>query len=213
MKALIEQTHYEVLEIPRGATVDDVERAYSFARSAYAEGSVAMYSLFDDRELTEQRTRIERAYNVLSDETMRSEYDQTLEEDQQEAKQVPTFGMKPSLLASALSSSEAGSQLDGFVEFDDGEEDSAWDGSRLRRNRIGRGIELEDVAVMTKISSGMLRFIEDERFEDLPATVYLRGFLDAYSQCVGLDSGKVVPSYMERCEKARTENKSLWAGR
>ncbi len=203
MKALTEQTHYEVLEISRQATPAEVERAYRLAKVAYAEGSVAMYSLFDEKELKEQRTQIERAYNVLSDAAVRAEYDQTLPADAELATLPPrTFGLRPSALVSSLSTAEASSQLDELVHFDDAEE-SVWDGPRLRRNRIGRGIEIEDVAVLTKVSSTMLQFLEADRFDALPATVYLRGFVDAYARCIGLDPKQVVPSYMQRCERAR----------
>ena len=209
MKALSEQTHYEVLEIARQASPAEIERAYRLAKVAYAEGSVAMYSLFDEKELKEQRTRIERAYNVLSDDVVRAEYDQTLPaQDVTAAQNNRTFGLRPSALVSSLSPAEASSQLDELVHFDDAEE-SVWDGPRLRRNRIGRGIEIEDVAALTKISSTMLRFMEEDRFDVLPVAVYLRGFVDAYARCIGIDAAKVVPSYMQRCEKARAESNTL----
>lgn len=203
MKALSEQTHYEVLEVARQASLADIERAYRLAKAAYAEGSVAMYSLFDEKELKEQRTRVERAYNVLSDAVVRAEYDQTLPPEADALPQsAPTFGLRPAALVASLSTAEASAQLDELVHFDDAEE-SVWDGPRLRRNRIGRGIEIEDVAAVTKVSPAMLRFLEEDRFDVLPATVYLRGFVDAYARCVGLDAKHVVPSYMQRCEKAR----------
>ena len=46
-----------------------------------------------------------------------------------------------------------------------------------------------------------LRFIEEERFADLPARVYVRGFVGAYASCVGLDPRRVVESYMPRFDR------------
>jgi len=88
--------------------------------------------------------------------------------------------------------------------FDDVEEDEgAWDGGRLRRARLRRGIDLGRIASVTKINPTYLRFLEEECFEDLPAKVYVRGFVVAYARCLGLDPERVVPSYLERVAQAR----------
>ena len=49
-----------------------------------------------------------------------------------------------------------------------------------------------------------LRFIEEERFDDLPAAVYVRGFVKGYARCLGLDPDRVAPSYMRRYEERST---------
>jgi len=82
-----------------------------------------------------------------------------------------------------------------------------YDGARLRRARMRRGLELDQIAQVTKINPTYLRFLEEERFDDLPAAVYVRGFVAAYARCCGLDLGAVVPSYMERFETARIARK------
>jgi cytoskeletal protein RodZ len=41
-----------------------------------------------------------------------------------------------------------------------------------------------------------LEWIEEEAFEKLPALVYLKGFLRAYAQSLGLNSQKVVEEYI-----------------
>ena len=80
----------------------------------------------------------------------------------------------------------------------DEDPDAPFDGPRLRRSRLHRGIEIEHIADITKINPTYLRFIEDERFDDLPAPVYVRGFVRAYASCVGLEAEQVAGSYMER---------------
>ena len=50
-----------------------------------------------------------------------------------------------------------------------------------------------------------LEFIEQEKFEDLPATVYVRGFVAAYARCLGIEEDHVVPGYVERLKEARPE--------
>jgi cytoskeletal protein RodZ len=54
------------------------------------------------------------------------------------------------------------------------------------------------VAVSLKNNPTYLRFIEEDRFSELPAPVYVRGFVRAYADCVGLDATKVATSYMAK---------------
>jgi len=98
-------------------------------------------------------------------------------------------------------------ELRRFEGFDDEDEPEGapWDGARLRRARLARGAELEAVADITKIGASYLRFLEEERFDALPASVYVRGFVAAYARCLGLDATAVATSYMERVDAARVE--------
>jgi len=52
------------------------------------------------------------------------------------------------------------------------------DGKTLARLRRLRGVDLETICDRTKISMMILRFIEEDRHEDLPAPIYLRGYLE-----------------------------------
>jgi curved DNA-binding protein CbpA len=67
--------YYEVLEIPIGASPQDIERAYVRAKNAYAGDSVAMYSLMSTSECEEILVLIEEAYSVLGFPEKRREYD------------------------------------------------------------------------------------------------------------------------------------------
>ena len=88
------------------------------------------------------------------------------------------------------------------------EEGGDFDGAKLRRARLRRGFELEQIADITKIGAAHLRRIEDEEFSDLPANVYVRGFVTAYATTIGLEPERVVPGYMARVEAARTQPRS-----
>jgi flagellar biosynthesis protein FlhG len=94
-------------------------------------------------------------------------------------------------------------ELAAFEEAGVDEDDADWSGARLRRARMVRGLEIEDVATATKINPAYLRFLEDERFDDLPAVVYVRGFVAAYARHLGLDAARVARSYAARCEEHR----------
>ncbi|NQZ99537.1 MAG: helix-turn-helix domain-containing protein [Myxococcales bacterium] len=201
MKGLADQNHYEILETHLGATLEEIDRAYQLALVTYADDSLARYSVFGEREVSVLRERIESAYDVLKNADSRRTYDSKLpEEDHALAPaDAPPQG------------SEAPAMAPGFEDLD--EESGEFDGPRLRRTRLRRGIEIDNIASITKINPLYLRFIEDERFLDLPAAVYVRGFVCEFARCLGLDPQRVAVSFMRRFEESRSEALSRRAGR
>jgi DnaJ-class molecular chaperone len=200
MKALHEQDHYEILELPRGARPEDVERAYHMAKLTYATDSLALYSVFGEIDAASIRERIETAYRVLSDPDARREYDREHTDAGGKERRAPPPPLRGQAELSAVS--ETFRDLEAAVEEEDGE----FDGARLRRARLRRGIELDQISQITKVSTAALGHLEHERFADLPATVYVRGFVKAYAKAIGLDPQRVAASYMPRVEAARAEH-------
>lgn len=207
MKPLSDQNHYEILETHRAATRDEIERAYRLALATYSDDSMAGYSVFAEGDAAALRERIEAAYRVLSDSRLRSEYDATLEVDEErglpEAEpSAPLVPVDPARGRGPLPLHGEGSsplEMEEFTHLDDGT--GEFDGERLRHFRIRSGMEIEEIARITKISPTYLRFIEEERFADLPDSVYVRGFVTAYANCVGLEGKDVAASYMKRFDK------------
>ena len=62
-----------------------------------------------------------------------------------------------------------------------GDEETASFGSRLRRQREVRDIGLREIADASKISLRYLEAFEQDRFEALPAVVFAKGFLREYA--------------------------------
>ena len=60
-------------------------------------------------------------------------------------------------------------------------------GALLRKVRESQGLELAEISAKTKIARAHLQAIEDERFDDLPALVYMRGFLVELAKLLRLD--------------------------
>jgi transcriptional regulator with XRE-family HTH domain len=60
-------------------------------------------------------------------------------------------------------------------------------GEFLRRERELRHISLDDVAERTKINRRYLAAIEEGHYDRLPGEAFIRGFIRAYAQSVGLD--------------------------
>jgi len=69
-------------------------------------------------------------------------------------------------------------------------------GDRLRREREQRGITLDDVALTTKIRAGLLKALEEEKFEQLPGGIFNKGFVRAYAQHLGIDEEQAVADYL-----------------
>jgi hypothetical protein len=70
-------------------------------------------------------------------------------------------------------------------------------GARLRREREARTLSISDVVKITKIPERSLIALENGAFEELPAEVFVRGFLRSYCKSVGLDVEEILASYQE----------------
>jgi flagellar biosynthesis protein FlhG len=201
MKSFSEQNHYEILEIPRSASPGEIERAFRMAQATYAEESLAGYSVFGEGEAAAIRERIETAYRVLTHPETRAAYDAMLGDagpppaGETVATPVEVIAAASEGVEPELRAQPAARPLEELEE-----EGGEFTGGRLRRTRIDRGIELDEIAGWTKINPTYLQFIEEDRYADLPAPVYVRGFVTAYAQCVGLDAKQVARSYMQSFE-------------
>jgi len=80
-----------------------------------------------------------------------------------------------------------------------------FDGPSLKKIRERLKVDLNDMALATRIQVQHLINIEEENFAALPVKVYTRGFVANYARHLHLDEERVVSDYMTRFEKA-TEN-------
>src|SRR5690606_30823040 len=65
----------------------------------------------------------------------------------------------------------------------------------LREQREASQLSLEEISRVTRIPQRSLERLEAGRFEELPADVFVRGFLRSYADCVGLDAEDAVRRY------------------
>ncbi|HZB87125.1 MAG TPA: helix-turn-helix domain-containing protein [Terracidiphilus sp.] len=71
-------------------------------------------------------------------------------------------------------------------------------GEDLRAERLSRGIALEDITEITKISQRHLIALEQDRFRMLPGGILSKGIVRGYAGTVGLD----VPGWTNRFVEA-----------
>ena len=77
-------------------------------------------------------------------------------------------------------------------------------GEYLRRERELREISLEEVSARTKIKKSFLTALENDRLEQLPGEAFIRGFIRAYAQEIGLDPNQTLLRF-EEFLKSRNE--------
>lgn len=64
-------------------------------------------------------------------------------------------------------------------------------GDTLRRERLRRGLDLDQVSRQTKISLKFLESIEAEKFDQLPGGVFTKSFVRQYARTLGLDEEEI----------------------
>jgi cytoskeleton protein RodZ len=69
-------------------------------------------------------------------------------------------------------------------------------GTELRRERERRGIRLDSIIEVTKISARHLQALEANNFDQLPGGVFNKGIVRSYARVVGLDENDCVTRFM-----------------
>ena len=85
-------------------------------------------------------------------------------------------------------------------------------GEDLRKERTSRGIALEHISAVTKISQRHLVALEQEKFRLLPGGILSKGIVRGYVSAIGLDSGDWTDRFMQACSATgqSTEDESGW---
>ncbi len=68
-------------------------------------------------------------------------------------------------------------------------------GPRLRRQRERRGISLETIASVTKVSADLWDGLERNDFSRWPSGVFARAFVRDYARAIGLDGDEIVSEF------------------
>jgi len=190
-----EHNLYDVLWAHRGATDEEVRRAYKRQRDLYQPSSLALTSLLSEAELQTEQARIEEAHDTLLDPIRRRAYDLSVFPDESDAKPERDRVVDTALETErAMLRQELSRELNAETEFT---------GKLLAKVRESQGIEIEEIADHTKISAAHLRAIEAEDFRSLPALVYTRGFVQQVSKYLKLDPAQVCRTYLRRMRQWR----------
>jgi flagellar biosynthesis protein FlhG len=195
--ALIEPpaTLYDVLGVARTAADDEIRRAYKRQREIFREGGLPTVSVVSPDVLRKELARIEEAHDTLLDMVRRRAYDlSTFPDDAPEV--LPARTQSASQMAELMMlQAELAREINAETQFS---------GALLRKVRESQGIDVVDIARVTKISNAHILAIENESPGDLPAPVYVQGFVQQIARFLKLDPAQVTKTYMRRLREAGT---------
>ncbi|MCF8060525.1 MAG: helix-turn-helix domain-containing protein [Bacteriovoracaceae bacterium] len=221
------RNYYEILELPEDSSPEEIHKGYVRAKNAYSQDSLALYSLMSAEECNEVLNLIEEAYTILSEPNKRRQYDSARglntheanrvfsreansgfnvrEEDHSLGRQSSTtsHNSMTKIVAQNRFSLEYSIDADFEKEI---EQATDFTGEFLKKIREYKCVELNRMADMTKVSKTYIRNIEDEAFEKLPASVYVRGFVYQYAKSLKLNPELVANSFLYRLKKAKGEH-------
>lgn len=211
MKRLTEQDFYTLLGISPKASFDEVRSAYDEAVGIYSSDSVATYTLFTEKEREQILSRLLDAYKTLTNTQLRREYNYSLIEKGELSPEELGFSSAEDSISvkgklrdvsaeSLIQEEEKAQDYEQLPEtdLDPFEYETPITGKSIKMLRTSREISLEEIYRKTNIPKKTLEDIEEENFEELPAFVYLKGFLKNYAKILGIDQTRMVNGYVKR---------------
>ncbi|MHB1135206.1 MAG: helix-turn-helix domain-containing protein [Coriobacteriia bacterium] len=70
-------------------------------------------------------------------------------------------------------------------------------GKKLAAERRSQGKTMADIVDSTKIMGRIIASLENERWDELPAPSYVKGYIQNYGQALGLDAGPLIEEYLK----------------
>jgi DnaJ-class molecular chaperone len=209
VKGLWDLNFYEFLEVAFNASPFEIHHAYKEMHQLYQDDSLASYSFFSSEEREKILAKLDEAYATLINDVKRSRYDQLLIERGiiEEGMQYQKDRQKLSLISHSEHSPinmalRIRDRLKSIVSSDPMIQEilthDVLSGEDLKKIRDELGISLEEIAEIAKVRMVYLRAIEEDQFEKMPPRIFLKSFLRAYAQCMGLDADLVASRYLKR---------------
>jgi len=194
--------YYDILEVSSHCPQHEITTAYERAKSTYSVDNPAIYTMFNQEEARELLKMVEEAYLVLGNKILRTLYDEkigqqkplsslTFESLQAESKSLFSETPKKSVQANSEKYKVDADFENEIINKTD------WSGEDLKKVREYKKITIEKMSDTTKISSYYIQAIEKIDVKNLPAYVFVRGYVSQISKNLGLDEKKVCDSYMK----------------
>ena len=209
VKTIEDLNFYELLEVASDASPFEVHQAYKEMYQLYHDDSLASYSFFTKEEREEILAKLDEAYSTLMDEKSRTRYDQLLIESGilQKEMQYQRDRKKSGILSDAKrplgnTALRIRDRLKPIVSSSPVIQEilthDVLSGEDLKKIRGELGVSLEEIAEIVKVRMVYLEAIENDQFEKTLSRIFLKGFLRAYAQCIGLDPDIVARRYLKR---------------
>ncbi|MFZ3231833.1 MAG: helix-turn-helix domain-containing protein [Pseudobdellovibrio sp.] len=213
MNTEIKHNYYEILEIPQTATQQEIALAYEKAKRTYSVQNPALYAIFDKSEAQQLLNMIDEAFAVLANNTYRTIYEKrrqanTFSEEQLSVDSIKAASIElynESKLKKDLTEIEEKNKstytVDQIME-DQIKNQKVWTGAFLKEVREYKKVSIELLNEKTKINTWYLKSLETMDLNNLPAPVFVRGYIIQVARCLNLDDKFVADSYMKLYKKA-----------
>lgn len=199
MAEMQKATYYEILEVKPDSPQHEITKAYERAKATYATDNPALYSVFTQVEAKQLLQVVEEAYTILGNAIYRARYNERLKDPTTKPEDlefkaiagqfVPPTGDRNKLLF------KPEYKVNDVIE-EQIKTEIYCDGSFLKKIREYKNVSLEKMSEVTKISFAYIEALEENDYSNLPAQVFIRGFVGHVSRVLGLDEKKVADSYM-----------------
>jgi DnaJ-class molecular chaperone len=200
MQTTSRYNYYEILELPSNAPQHEVSSAYERAKNTYSGENTAIYTIFSEKEARELLVLIEEAYQILGNKILRNIYDQRLLSGQAGLNDL-TYTSIVEASKQFFPEPKAEKSTIAYKKNDAFEKEirnqTEWDGDFLKKVREYKMMTPQNVSDITKINPFYITAIEKMDSENLPAVVFVRGYVMQTAKALGLDEKKVADSYMK----------------
>ncbi len=209
MKTFESDNCYEILQITPDAGKNEIRHAYRQALALYDEESAATYALFSGEQRRVLIDAIENAFETLIDDDRRTAYDRMLIDSGR--LDAAALSDRARRALAAPSGTDGPSREESLRQWTAVQAETPemrrriesvlstprLSGPELKALRVGYGIELSEIYAATRINRDVMQAIEADRFDALPAPVYLKQFLKSLAGILQIDPSQVVDGYLD----------------
>ncbi len=197
--------YYDILEVSPHCAQHEVTSAYEKAKTTYSGDNPAIYTIFSEEEARDLLKLVEEAYAVLGNKTLRSLYDEKLGQIGVRREDLSFENLKAQSKIQVPEVAKKFAKIEYKVDEKYEQElktQSEWTGEDLRKVREYKNIPLERMSETTKISAYYINAVEKMDGKNLPAPVFVRGYVAQISKFLGLEEKRVCDSYMKNFKEA-----------
>ena len=213
MNTEMKHNYYEILEVPQTATQQEIALAYEKAKRTYSAQNPALYAIFDKNEAEQLLNMIDEAYSVLANNTYRNIYEKRRQANTFSENDLSIDSIKAASVE-LYNESKIKKELEALEEtnkttytVDEAFEkeiknQTLWTGEFLKKVCDYKKASIEILNEKTKINTWYLKALETMDANNLPAAVFVRGYIIQIARYLNLDDKAVADSYMKIYKKS-----------
>ena len=194
---------YATLKLPMDADLAAVDAAYQQHAELFSNNSMACYALCNEAEQQLSLKAVENAHLLI----LRERFATSAPPEPVKVEAVETEGVKAEADKTDVVKTDMADKTDmaepshvrerSMDVATPAEGDSL--GAFLKQQRQRLGVSLVEISEKTKVSRTILGHIEQESYPELPAPVYLRGFIIEFAKIVQVaDPQQIASQYLQQ---------------